>query len=370
MNQNNTILPSSTQGKHVPTWKKVAFPVLGLALLGLIILGIARLSGSTANLFSEAAVSLSRMFSNRLEFTVKVEGGSDVVANEPMTISFVNPNNEPGTYALVYPCGTEGFYFQAPKSNSARETVYCDTPYPFVPENNSITLIPVTKEERFIDVEGITVLFTPRGESSPSQRGDVAITVENKDIFDNGLATRENGEASPAPAEEETLPASPSEAETPAPAPAAPAATTKQVAVRGSRYTTSDPNGQVDLAVRVIETGVSASSRNPAETFVAVAPKKNQLAAVKVVVTNLGTKTSKPFEFEYELPLANVSSNNRVFKKNIKAMRPGDAIEFVIAFEAKETGTQAVRFEVNPDNAIEETTDSNNKASAALSVRS
>lgn len=172
----------------------------------------------------------------------------------------------------------------------------------------------------------------------------------------------------PAPAPTET-PVATTTPVTPEPAaPATPTPTTPRTAgpetsgvypINGSTGGVSNPNGAIDLSVRIIEQGVVDKSTN---LFTASSsPNRADITkrvAVRFAVENLGTKTSPQWTFNAVLPTL---PGNIFSSPNQQALNPGDRIEFTLGFDSladADTGTFTVN--VDPTGSINESKESNN----------
>jgi hypothetical protein len=101
---------------------------------------------------------------------------------------------------------------------------------------------------------------------------------------------------------------------------------------------TSQINGQVDLAPRVISVGAvnrDTGIFTPSETI-----NTNERAAVHFEVKNIGTKTSPQWSFNVVLP----TLPKHIFSSNMqKPLAPGERIEFTLGFD---------RFDMNSDGVV------------------
>jgi hypothetical protein len=125
------------------------------------------------------------------------------------------------------------------------------------------------------------------------------------------------------------------------------------------------PYGLSDLSVTIIATGYLAS--NSTDSFVpANIIPPGARPAVKFSIANNGTNVTGPWSFLAQIP----SINNNVFNSPVEpSLNPGDHTVFTLGFnEAIPGPAQTITVVADPNNAIFESNEGNNSASAAVTI--
>lgn len=119
----------------------------------------------------------------------------------------------------------------------------------------------------------------------------------------------------------------------------------------------SNPNGQIDLAVQILGTGIITTDTG---TFIAVSPiNTSQKGAVRFEVINLGGKESGSWTFNAVLP----TYPRHIFHSTSqKSLLPGDRIEFTLGFDQVNgnVSEDIVTINVDPSGSIQESSKTNN----------
>lgn len=323
-----------------------------LAVFGfivLIIIGmwgsvrVAQVVPSTLSAIAAAIVSVTSIFVPANE-TISVSAPSlSVMSEAPVTLAFVHENKKnKGSYSFRFSC-VDGVTVKAVSSGGLQEEMLCNTSYPFTPFNNSLTIVPTSTKNRFVDVE-VFIAFTPENAGTPTIIGSTVLTIENREVS-----------TSPTTIPPTTTPTKPTIPTTPRPGTGT---STTYPVTPGAPV--SDPNGYVDLTARVIEVGVvdkttgvftasSTPSRNPV----------NARPAVRFAIENIGTKVSPQFMFNAVLPTypAHIFSTPGAQQ----ALNPGDRIEYTIGFDSVVDATQGdIVINIDPVGGINERNKVNN----------
>jgi len=267
----------------------------------------------------------------------------------PVTISWNHAKKSvDGSYVFRYNC-VDGVSFT---TGNASTTVFCNVPLNFVNENNSITLTPVSNANRFVDVQ-VFIDFIPNGASKATVTGQTTLTVENTAISTSPVVT------------------TPTTPVVVTPTPTTPRPVTPGTETRNTYPLTgggvSNPNGYVDLSVRIIEIGV-VDKTTGAFTASSTPSRTNTRIAVRFAVENLGTKTSPQFDFNAVLPT--LPSN--IFSSPLQQeLAPGDRIEFTVGFDSFDPGKVDGIFIVNvdPSGRINERNKDNNITRYTITTR-
>lgn len=141
-----------------------------------------------------------------------------------------------------------------------------------------------------------------------------------------------------------------------------PAAGTKTTTVRGA--TAPVLYGLPDLQVQIEAVGYRTGSSD--DTFVASDSVSNDNdVAVKFVILNTGTNASGAFRFTADIP---TTSNSEFDSDAQQSLNPGERIEYLLAFDHADTGSQDITVTVDPDHAITESNENNNSVSRSIDI--
>lgn len=313
-----------------------------IALIAIGMYGSVRVAQSVPGLFSQmgaAIVSITSIFVPAEE-TITVSLPSYTVPHDaPVTVAYEHRNRDSeGAYAFRYSC-VDDVRIETVQGG-AIVPIACNTPYAFVPFNNSVTVTPLSEKARYADVE-IFVVYSPEDGSTPII-GSVLMTIEN-------LKADTSKPAAPTPSTPQT--------------PVTPSAPPKKETIVVPQGRASDPNGYTDLTARVIEVGYMDSTG----AFVASStPSRQYRIGVRFAIENIGTKTSNEFTFSAVLP---TFPPYTYFSPAQVALGPGDRIEFTIGFDSFEqdnTGEFVVN--VDPTARVNERNKDNNIIRSTVTV--
>lgn len=332
-----------------------ALAVVGF--LAVIIIGmwgsvkVAQAVPGTLSAIANVIVSISSIFVPSTETITLSAPSLSVTSGTPVTLSFVhNKNNPNGTYNFRYSC-VDGVTFNVVSAGGANVAVTCNTPYPALVTNNTMTVTPISSTNRFVDVE-VFVSFTPAGAATATVTGSTVLTIENQSVTGSPTTTNTN----------------PPVVTTPKPKPVTPGTqTTGTYPITGTGPGVSNPNGFVDLTARVIETGTIDKDTG---VFTAnAAPDRNPVGArvaVRFAIENVGTKTSPQFTFNAMLPTLPPYT---FFSDSQVALAPGDRIEFTIGFDSfQKNGPGEFIINVDPTGGINEKNKTNNVVHYTVNV--
>ncbi len=336
---------------------------LAIAVIGMI--GSVQIASAVPNVFSSlaaAVVSITSIFVPAGEELVLTAPSLTVASGETFTLTWKHAKKSTdGSYTFRYDCA-DGMYFESPSVSGEKTTVYCNVPFNFLNSGDSIVLTPYSNENRYIDVK-LYVDFTPNGAAKATVTGSATLTVVNGSVSGSPAVTGTTPVPSPAPAP----------APVPAPAPAPAPGPTPTTPTKGPETSVtypvtsgtvplvvvSDPNGYVDLSVRVLEVGVVDKTTG---AFTASStPMRNPPGAriaVRFAVENLGTKRSPQFDFTSVLP----TFPSYVFVSPMQPeLDPRDRIEFTLGFDTfDQSGKGTFVVNVDPSSRINERNKDNN----------
>jgi hypothetical protein len=279
---------------------------------------------------------------------------TDIVVNKPFTLVWEHKNKKTdGSYTFVYDC-KQGVYL-ARKTSSGKDTLFCNTPLSIRETENKIELIPVEDGITSPITLGVHIQFTENGKTESERLGSTFLTIIPGD--GTGVvagATTETPDTSPAP-------------RTPGNGGGTVVTPTDTVFIP-STDRTSDPNGAIDLKVRVIAIGLVDKSSGVFQERNEI-PKNlpsNKRGAIKFEVVNDGTKESSTWDFQADLP----TSPSFTYKSpKQSSLFPGDKVEFILGFDKiKNSDTVSYRIEIDPKNNIRESNENNNDISRSISV--
>jgi len=323
-----------------------------IAILAIGMWGSIQIASAIPGAFSgltSAIVSLTSIFVPAGEtLTLSVQPSLSVASGNPLQVTWAHEKKTTdGSYTFRYDCA-EGVYFTSPTPAGAEQTIYCNVPFNFLNANNAITLKAFSTANRFIDVT-VYIDYTPNGANRPTVTGSTFITITNENLTGSPTVTTPT-----------TTPSTPTKPTTPTtPRPTTPRTpgqvSTSTYPIGGGRV--SDPNGYVDLSVKILETGVVDKTTG---AFTASStPSRSSRVAVRFAVENIGTKTSPQWNFNAVLPT--IPSN--IFSSPMQqALAPGDRIEFTIGFDSFDPAKPNGEFIVNvdPSNSFNEKREDNN----------
>lgn len=312
--------------------------------------GSVTLANKVPGVFSAVAsaiVSLTSVFVPADEDIIISVPSLTVASGETFDISWEHANQSvEGSYTFRYDCA-DGVSFTSPSQSGSQASVFCNTPFNFLNAGDTITLTASSEQNRFIDVT-LYVDFTPNGGSVPTLTGSTLLTIANEDISGSPTTTTPENETG-------TEGTGSTGSETPR----TPGTETSQTFPLGGTPGSSDPNGYVDLAARVIEVGLV--NKTNGEFTASSTPTRNMSThrvAMRFAVENLGTKTSDQWTFNAVLP----TFPSHIFSAPTQqALRPGDRIEFTIGFDSFVDADEGeVTINVDPTNRINESNKANN----------
>ena len=289
-----------------------------------------------------ASVYLSSAFTPSEK--ISIDAPSEITSGKAFTLSFNHADKKAdGSYTLNIPC-VDGVSITASTSLSEKETVYCNVPFHFVNENNSVSLTAVSKKNRFVDFS-TTIAFTPNGKNTVSVSGskisiltNPGIALSNNYIDIKTPAAGTNNKpigTTPGTKKEESYTTGPFGSTT--------------------GTTVSNPTGKPDLRATLIAVGYVTGATNE---FVASSTlHRSDKIAVKFYVENIGTKVSPEWRFNGILP----TFPYHVFNSDAQQpIAPGDRIEYTIAFDRSMEGQQEVKIVLDPSLYITELDENNN----------
>jgi len=351
-------MTNNTQsGKSTSTGLRILAVLSFLVVLSVGMWGSVQVAKAVPNAFSSLAaaiVSLSSIFvpANTSEQITLSTPALTVSSGEDLTVSWEHTNKTAeGSYTFRYDCAN-GVHFTSLSGATSDSTVFCNVPFHFLNNNNSITLTPVSGNNRFVDVT-IFIDFTPNGISAATVTGSMVLTIVNENI------SASPGTIAP------TTPTPTTPATVPQPKPTVtPTKGTETITTYPSTPVTvtppvSDPNGRVDLTAYVIETGTVNTTTG---VFTASStPKRNPEGAriaVRFAIENIGTKTSPQFTFNAVLP----TYPSHIFSSpGQQILNPGDRIEYTLAFDSFVDSDEGVfTVNVDPTGSINEPNKDNN----------
>lgn len=332
-----------------------------IALIALLIVGILLPIKLVPNAVTGVKDFFSSFFGGD---NVELEVNKDpLVTGEAFVLSWSGKNRTNGSYILNYPC-IDGIRFET-SVNQPFERITCDSQFYFTPTaNNQIELSIVSDRNRIEDIP-VTLSFLENSAEEPKALGDVTLTVTNPSAPEasNPIATS-TPVVTPIVTPKPTTSASPKPTPTPSPEPAekpvkapAPSAAVPQKVNR-----VSNPNGQIDLAVQILDVGYLHPDTH---TFVKSAQvTTNMRAAVRFLVINNGDKNSGLWDFTAKLPSSTNPSYTAIKRENLG---PGDGIIYTLGFEGINTVREnTITITVDPLNKVVESRENNNSYSAKI----
>lgn len=336
--------PNETERKEEEAAKKPSTAtkaiVLGV-LVVLLVIGILLPIKLVPNAASTVASTLSSWFVPKGNVRLS-PSPTELATGQEVTLTWSGAHRTDGSYAVTYSC-TQGVRVETSISQP-HETVPCDTPYYFTPNDNSITLSITSESNRFADIK-FALSFLKNDSSQAQKLAESTVTVTNTAVADSRQLY---GSATPTA----TVSVSPSPTPTaarPSPSPSrTPVAVVEEV-----------PVGPADLTVYVIGAGYIDPSTSKFVLSESVAPEE-QAAAIKFQVANVGGQASGKWKFVADLPS---TSDPRFESTDQQSLYPGEKMEYVLSFEnlARALDNYAT-IVVDPSNMLRERNEGNNTA--------
>lgn len=283
------------------------------------------------------------------EIDIEMLGASNP-SGEPVSIAWTHNATDTGAYAFSYRC-RPGFHFEIPLTDGEYSALSCETPYSMPVSARTLRVIPVSEENRFLDVPFV-IVYMADGEIAA--QGSGLMTVVNDEI---------NSSPSTIPSDSTNLDKDASEESNPVTTPRTPATTPDtSTSVVYVPQPVSNPNGIADLQVRILAMGVLNGGTINQQTYMS----QQDIAAVRFEVQNVGTKTSGAWSFVANLP---TTPSYQYTADTQSALNPGDRIEYTLQFDRLSPGSRAFSVQVNPTSAFPEIRVDNNVASRTVVVQ-
>jgi hypothetical protein len=126
----------------------------------------------------------------------------------------------------------------------------------------------------------------------------------------------------------------------------------------------SDPNGDVNLEVSILATGMWDRQKN---RFVEQdVLDEDDRGAVRFQVRNIGTKTSEEWKYRVDLP---TDPSHTYDSDEQMELKPGERIEYTLQFDSLSESNNELTIEVDPGRRIDDVERSNNRVEVDLDIR-
>jgi len=258
---------------------------------------------------------------------------------------------EDGSYSFFYECRS-GVHFERTES---KEIIFCNTPYNFVNDNNSVSFTVYSTQNSSINVP-LSINFVKNNSDKISKRGETNLRIEpdvaSTDggtilVTDNNSGnTATNTPRKPGTKIEETSLFNETSGTKP-----------------GTGSGVSDPNGVVDLKPTILQVGMIDKVTN---VFTATSTiNQGSRGAVRFIVENVGTKVSPEWTFNVVLP---TFPSFIYHSKSQQVLYPGDRIEYTIGFDSirNDNIPNTITVNADPISSIKESNETNNIVSTTL----
>lgn len=335
---------NNTQEKSLDYGVKVLAVIGVLAMLTLgsfLTITAAKYLPGALRYMATAAVSLTSIFYQKERLVLSVDTLTPL-SGKPVKVTIEHRGRaKEGAYTLTYPCLT------GVTVETKFGTGTCAVPLTIALENNTVTITPVSKKNRYVDVP-VTISFIPAGSLVESITESVTLTVTNNDI----------GTPVVTPANETTGNGTPTYH-----TPGTPSSNSYSYPVTsGTTQQTDNPNGTADLKVVLIDTGIIDANNN----FIATSTlRRSDKIGIRFSVQNIGTKHSTQWNFNAILP----TSPGYVYNSDTQpAIYPGDRVEYTLGFDRALEGNLNVKIEIDGGNLVPELNENNNTLDVPLKV--
>lgn len=299
-----------------------------LAVAGFIIL-IAIVVWGAFHFLNIASSGFSSLLSRNSTSTVQITLSSRTVASgQPLDVSWkYSPSGTGGFFALMYQC-REGFQFRGINAAGVVSPIPCGAPYTVGDSSaKSVRLVPVLGGTAPADIP-FSIMYTQGGTATGTSTQPAATTRAQ------GNTTVTVTPQAGMPIATSTLPVTGS----------LPGATTVKA-----------PVGKPDLMVRIIAIGMIDPYTG---AFVNRMPtSKNEVAAVKFDIANVGAGPSGMWYFTAQLPTYPATPYVSPAQNSLGR---GDHIENTLRFNQVSPNGGTFSVTVDPSNAISELSESNN----------
>lgn len=308
------------------------FTGVGVLVIAILVvwgaLNVARLIPAALSGLASAAVTLTSVFIPSNEGLTLSPSNNVVDIKKPFTLSW--NYTEGGTYSLSYSC-TGDLAFEVSSTDGLYVEKECDTTFEVI--GDELRVIPISSNSRFLDAL-VKLTYTKADGTSISDES--VITVVNEDVTNSRevvVVDDTTDETTLTPGERTDI----------------------VVPISGSN-SYSNPNGRVDLAARVISTGVVDIDTNKYTATDTIT--SHDRVGIKFEIENLGTKESGTWEFTVVLPTQTIYFYN---SETQRSLNPGDKIEFTIGFDGVKTNDNVeLVINVDPGGYIGEASEENN----------
>ncbi len=299
-----------------------SFAVLGFLATILFLVWLAIQVVNVVPVAFNSLASLADSIYNYKEPTEILISNENTVINigEPTKISWSKQNID-GIYTFSYSC-VNGVSMDV-RSAGVIYSVDCNKELN-VGQSNSIEIIIASEKERFIDVP-YKITFIPEN-AADSVQNESKVTVINATISDS-VAVEDDTDIKDEPVVDTDKDASKDSDSS--------QIYYKTVKVPIYSMPVSDPNGSIDIAVRLLATGILDRNNAfiPTNTIV-----RNQTGAFQFEVINQGTKTSNDWSFTALLP-----SGQEYNSASLQPLKPNEKAIFTIGFsEPSKAGAERI----------------------------
>ncbi len=360
------------------------FAVLGFALLLLVAIWstvqvvkfVPRMFGGES--FKIPSISLGS--DDKLKLTLS---DLTVSSGDSIDISWKFNSKKEGVMSFSYGC-EPGFHFRLPV-DTGYTVLPCNAPYNIPSTDNSLTVIPVSDSNRYMDA-ALAITFTdPEGKSV---REVANITVTNEEVANSPDTMDKTSKAtSTTPASTKFEQRNTENKDLFTKIETIKSSTTTDTGDTGDtgedtiinksntatrqpiRYITipvtpySNPAGTADLKLRILSVGAIDPYTG------AFVPKgtvrTNERGAVQFDVTNTGDKASGNWTYSAELP---TYPHYSYIGKVQSSLMPGARATITVAFDKLARGRGAVTVSVDPYNTVPEKNESNNSDTRYFSI--
>ena len=315
--------------------------VRGLAAIGFVAVLLLGLWGTVQVVKLTPAVFSSLAAVTTTLTSVFVPQDEEITINTPDSLVLTNSvfeltwshRGKPANarYTFSYAC-EERFSLEVSNEGGIYEMLSCDTPFSFTSEANALRLIPLLSEKRLVEV--LVTVSSVDEENDTTASHTLPLTVANQFDSEESMQTAEGTQDSVLVPGEQTNEIFP---------------------VTDSR-TTSDPNGEPDLTVRILGIGII----NSESVFVPTQSVRiGDRGAIRFEISNIGTKKSDNWMFNAVLPTFPMHIFHSTSQQ---ALAPGERIEFTLGFDQlnKNLSEGVVTINADPAYSIKELNEENN----------
>lgn len=322
----------------------------GLAIAGLIglIFLIAWLSVQIISIAPSAFSSLASIAAGITQYQeamveesvpLELAGPADVISSGDTVVLSWKAASEAGTYAISFSC-VDNVKISVLNEDGVRD-INCGTNYN-LGGVTEVSVIPTIGATEYVEIP-YSITYSKLNETTANRTGAATLTAVNREVV---ITPDEETEAEKT--FEDTTPVTAPSDETPV--------TTEPTYEYEYAIPVSNPNGNVDLAIKFVGVGGIVNNRYASGIL-----EQNSSGAVQFEVKNLGTKTSKDWKFSITLPDGSTYTSDTQ-----TPLKPNERATLTIGIQTGDSATHTFVGRISTD---EDSSTVNNRFSNTVTIQ-